>query len=212
MFASYEEDAHWIISSSSYPWPISCWGRGRTPTPEYQKIIRETPFSSSDKRHINRINKTWRLRNALESKRLIVAYRPGDARQLGAFRGLRSRYGDELGSVFLDYMQIVPPPEDLKAASAYQRVQSVSGIIRDTAVEEDISLIAGAQINRKAMEKASSSKHLTLNHVLRPEFLREAGDLEQDANLILGLYNAVAGQREEAAADVGRFRTSLSPS
>jgi len=55
------------------------------------------------------------------------------------------------------------------------------------------------------MEKASSSKHLTLNHVLRPEFLREAGDLEQDANLILGLYNAVAGQREEAAADEGKI-------
>ena len=210
VFASYEEDAHWIISKLFVSMANIMLGEeGKDyQLPEYQKIIRgDYLFSSSDKRHIDRINKTWEtLRNALESKRLIVAYRPGDARQLGsALRGLRSRYGDELGSVFLDYMQIVPPPEDLKAASAYQRVQSVSGIIRDTAVEEDLPLIAGAQINRKAMEKASSAKHLTLNHVLRPEFLREAGDLEQDANLILGLYNAVAGQREEAAADDGKI-------
>lgn len=204
VFASYEEDAHWIISKIFIS--MANTELGEDPSrmlSAYQRFIRgKYHFDAGDSRVKGKVLETWdRLRDALESGRLMVAYRPGDARELSqAILGLREKYGEELGAVFVDYMQIVPPPEDLNASSSYQKVQSISGIIRDTAVKSDLPIIVGAQLNRRAMEKAGS-KVLTLDQVLRPEYLREAGDLEQDANLILGLFNKVAAQREEGNLD-----------
>lgn len=203
VFASYEEDAHWIISKIFVS--MANTELGEDPSrmlSAYQRVMRGKYPYDGDESIREHVQETWgHLREALESGRLIVAYRPGDARELGqAIIGLREKYGEELGAVFVDYMQIVPPPEDLNASSSYQRVQSISGIVRDTAVKADLPIITGAQLSRRAMEK-SASKKLTLDQVLRPEYLREAGDLEQDGNLILGLFNARAAQREEGSMD-----------
>ena len=203
VFASYEEDAHWIISKIFVS--MANTELGEDPSrmlSAYQRVMRGKYPYDGDESIREHVQETWgHLREALESGRLIVAYRPGDARELGqAIIGLREKYGEELGAVFVDYMQIVPPPEDLNASSSYQRVQSISGIVRDTAVKADLPIITGAQLSRRAMEKPASKK-LTLDQVLRPEYLREAGDLEQDGNLILGLFNARAAQREEGSMD-----------
>lgn len=91
---------------------------------------------------------------------------------------------------------------------AYQKVQGISATVRDLAVETGLPIIAGAQLNRRATEKtqgANASKKLTLPMLIRPEYLREAGDLEQDANLILGIYNRVAGALEDREGNKGNI-------
>jgi replicative DNA helicase len=74
-------------------------------------------------------------------------------------------------------------------------VQSISALIRNMAVETGLPVIAGAQLNRQATNKPGNKNSVA--SILRPEFLREAGDLEQDANLILGIYNRTAGLLEQ---------------
>jgi len=193
VFASYEEDEHKIITKLLISMANRRLGsEDAGMVAKYQQAILGTlPKELDPNGNLGHIKKTWEeLRYLLETRRLIITYRPGDAEDLSrAIKGLRDQYGEELGAIFLDYMQIIPAPEDLlNVSSSYQKVQGISAIIRDLAVEINLPIIAGAQLNRRAMEKAGS-KNFSLSGVLRPEFLREAGDLEQDANLILGIYN-----------------------
>jgi len=156
---------------------------------------------------MGKVNQAWEtLRNALESKRLIIAYRPGDARELGeSIRALSEKYGDEMGAVFVDYMQTIPVPEGTAISSSYQKVQAASAFMRDAAVKSNIPIICGAQLNRASAKKDNEQKEFSLSNVLRPEFLREAGDLEQDANLILGIYAAEAGLKESDEDTIAPF-------
>lgn len=209
VFASYEEDEHKIITKLLISMANRKLGDFDTGmVAKYQQAIMGIfPQKQDLQGHLKDIKNTWEeLRDLLESRKLIITYRPGDANDLSrAIKGLRDQYGEELGAVFLDYMQIIPAPEDLiNVSSSYQKVQGISAIIRDLAVETNLPIIAGAQLNRRAMEKAGS-KNFSLSGVLRPEFLREAGDLEQDANLILGIYNKVAGINEDNGANQGEI-------
>jgi DNA primase len=209
VFASYEEDEHKIITKLLISMANRKLGEEDAGmVSKYQQAITGTfPASKDSQEHLRDIRETWeRLRALLESRRLIITYRPGDAKDLSqAIRGLRDQYGEELGAVFLDYMQIIPAPEELlNVSSSYQKVQGISAIIRDLAVETNLPIIAGAQLNRRATEK-TGSKNFSISGVLRPEFLREAGDLEQDANLILGIYNKVAGANEDNGASDGNI-------
>ena len=206
LFLTYEEDTHWLITKLLVS--MANWNLGSNPDNllgAYQAFIRgDFRPSGEDASHLPEIQKAWdQLRELLEDQKVIFAYRPGDIREMAqAIRGMRDKWGDELEAVFLDYMQIVPAPEDMTGSSSYQRVQGISALVRDTAVGTNLPIIAGAQLSRRALDKAGA-KTFTLEQVLRPEFLREAGDLEQDANLILGLYNNTAGAQEESGVNSG---------
>ena len=204
LFLTYEEDTHWLIIKL-----LISMTRGPLGTnPDnylgaYQSFVRgDFSPNGEDPAHLQEIQEAWdRLCGLLEDQKLIFAYRPGNVREMAqAVQGLRDKHGEELEAVFLDYMQIVPAPEDMTGSSSYQRVQGISALVRDLAVKTNLPIIAGAQLNRRALDKAGA-KTFTLEQVLRPEFLREAGDLEQDANLILGLYNNTAGAQEESGAN-----------
>mgnify|MGYP000919102167 CR=1 FL=1 len=206
LFLTYEEDTHWLITKLLVS--MANWNLGSNPDNllgAYQAFIRgDFRPSGEDTSNLPEIQKVWDyLRGLLEDQKVIFAYRPGDIREMAqAIRGMRDKWGDELEAVFLDYMQIVPAPEDMTGSSSYQRVQGISALVRDTAVETNLPIIAGAQLSRRALDKAGT-KTFTLEQVLRPEFLREAGDLEQDANLILGLYNKTTGAQEESGVNNG---------
>jgi len=70
-------------------------------------------------------------------------------------------------------------------------------LLRDAAVTADIPLIMGAQFRRPQGASAGTDK----TTVLRLENLRESGDIEQDANLVLGLYNQEAAKLEDNPID-----------
>ena len=60
-------------------------------------------------------------------------------------------------------------------------IQKISGDLLDTAKRSGVAIILGAQLNRGGETK--DAKNISLDQ------LRESGDIEQDANLVLGLFN-----------------------
>jgi DNA primase catalytic core len=119
------------------------------------------------------------------SGRLLLSDQRLSAEDLSATIGHLSGRGP-LGAVFVDYIQKVP----LQGASSGQRyeyIQQVSGLLLDTAIQTDLPIILGAQLGR---DKDSKDK-------VRLDNIRESGDIEQDANLVLGLLNKTRQKEED---------------
>lgn len=92
----------------------------------------------------------------------------------------RMRAQGRLDLVVVDYLQIMTPSD-----KRLPREQQVSGIGRDLkmiAKKLDIPVIALTQLNRKTEDRAGLDK--------RPQLadLRESGSLEQESDVVIGLY------------------------
>ena len=83
------------------------------------------------------------------------------------------------GAIFIDYIQKVKSKYNVQSRQV--EIQKISGDLLDTAKRTGVAIILGAQLNRLA--EKGEAKHISLDQ------LRESGDIEQDANLVLGLYN-----------------------
>ena len=95
-------------------------------------------------------------------------------------------YNYNVGGVFIDYAQRI------KYNGRYEtervKIARISEALRETSTRLDIPLIIGTQLNR------DNSKD-------KPQLdnLKEAGNLEEDANIVLGLYNwRTAIEKEKA--------------
>lgn len=108
--------------------------------------------------------------------RLVMVDKPYPAEDLAAVIGLVGSRR-EAGAVFIDYVQKIPVRE--AAAAAYLDIKHRSQLLLEQAVAHDLAVIAGAQANRAS--ETRSNKDLLLSDI------REGGDLEQDANTILGI-------------------------
>ncbi len=84
----------------------------------------------------------------------------------------------EIGAIFIDYIQKIPCSD--RSFQDWLNIKNVSQSILDCAVSLDIPIILGCQLNRAT--ESRSNKRPSLGD------LRQSGDLEQDANLVLGLY------------------------
>ena len=142
-------------------------------------------------------------------RRLFVVHKPewnaetiaNDARRLSERR--------TLGGIFVDYLQRIPGPR-----GAYDRrdieVSAVARILKSLAVELEVPVVTGAQINREAANNADRSKFAekryedALDEIRkgRPALhhLREGGS-EQEADTILGLLNYRADYDTDAKDD-----------
>lgn len=102
---------------------------------------------------------------------------------------LTNRYNN-IGAIFIDYIQ------KIKTKGKYQNrqveIQKVSEKILEIAKQTGLPIILGAQANRGAEE----NKSLTLSS------LRESGDIEQDANLVLGVWNEAKDKADREALDL----------
>lgn len=99
----------------------------------------------------------------------------------------------EAGAVFVDYIQKVPLQRP-QQGQRYLEIKRVSELMLEQAVSQDISIILGAQLGRGSPGDTK----------VRLDNLRESGDIEQDANLVLGLYNESVEKIEEDKADRSR--------
>jgi len=83
----------------------------------------------------------------------------------------------DVGAVLIDYIQKVKTRGKYPTRQA--SIQKVSEALVESAIKLKIPFILGAQFNRQVETMTA------MNEV----HLREAGDIEQDANLIIGLWN-----------------------
>ncbi len=92
----------------------------------------------------------------------------------------------QVGAVFVDYIQKIPLQRP--AEVRYLEIKRVSELLLEQAVSHDLPIILGAQLGRAQGQQ----RKVTLDN------LRESGDIEQDANLVLGLHNAAVEAAEES--------------
>ena len=91
------------------------------------------------------------------------------------------------GAIFIDYIQKIK--SKYNAPTRQVELQKISGDILDTAKRAGVALILGAQFNREAGKSGIDSISL--------DQLRESGDIEQDANLVIALYNQAMGRKDD---------------
>lgn len=105
--------------------------------------------------------------------RLLLADNMYQAEDLATVIGLLAKK-ENVGAVLVDYIQRIPIRSQ---AQRYLDIKMISGKLLEQSVKLDIPIILGAQFGRSS---DNSSPRL--------DNLRESGDIEQDANLVLGLH------------------------
>lgn len=131
------------------------------------------------------------------SGRLWLSDRRLPAEDLAATIGFLAQRG-EVGAVLVDYIQKIPL---LRAGKdqRYVEIKRASDLLLEQAVRTGVPIILGAQFARAQ----GSSSPVKLDN------LRESGDLEQDANLVLGLWNKSYEEAEKEGKTVDRAEVDL---
>ena len=89
-----------------------------------------------------------------------------------------------IAAVFIDYVQKLNSVEE--KINRQQEIQKVCQTLLHTALNKEVkaAIILGAQVNREVKSLDS----------FNADNMREAGDIEQDANIILGVWDETAGK------------------
>ena len=119
------------------------------------------------------------------SGRLLISDKFYPAEDLVSVISLLAKSG-ETGAVIVDYIQKIPLLKPSQA-QRYLDIKQVSSLLLEQAKDQDIPIILGAQLGR---DKGAGSK-------VKLDNLRESGDIEQDANLVLGLYTKAVEEMEK---------------
>jgi replicative DNA helicase len=96
---------------------------------------------------------------------------------------------EAIGAIFIDYMQRIRT--DKERSSIRENMNHVSDVLKWCAVNTGLSLIVGAQISRKADEKGRPAQN----------DIKESGNLEEDANLVLCVYNETQASLDQGNND-----------
>lgn len=129
-----------------------------------------------------------KLRSLMDSGRIQVidgSYTVEDLRAI-----LEALPAEEVGAVFLDYIQRMNTAKQTQDKRT--EIAHISDQLLQIAKGTGLPLILGAQLNRAGASTTDKRPSL--------ENLKEAGNLEEDANLVLSVYNESA---EKEAADGG---------
>jgi len=139
------------------------------------------------------------------SGRLYVIDRPLNENDLKRLIMATSERKDT-GAVFIDYLQKIPL--EGSASQRYVEIKQASEALRQAAVACNIPIIAGAQLGRSSApilstgkSKKPDDKHKEIE-LKRPrlENLRESGDIEQDASLVIAIFNEEAEKQDSSGA------------
>jgi len=94
--------------------------------------------------------------------------------------------------VVIDYLGLVQPEDGRK--SAYEQVTEVSRYFKNLARELNIPIIAVHQLNRECENRRGGRPRL--------HDLRDSGQLEQDADIVILLHNASRWERRQKADEI----------
>lgn len=110
-------------------------------------------------------------------------------------RRLQAREG--LSAIFIDYLQLLRPATLQKNSSRNEELSDICRILKSTAKEMKVPVIALAQLNR-AVESRQDKRPMLSD-------LRDSGALEQEADLVAFLYRDSYYHPETAEADLTEF-------
>ena len=119
------------------------------------------------------------------SGRLLISDSMSPAEELASTIDLLAREGDT-GAVIVDYIQRIPLLKPSQS-QRYLDIKAISALLLEKAVSLNIPIILGAQLGRGQF---TGSK-------VKLDNLRESGDIEQDANFVLGLYTQAIDDLEK---------------
>ncbi len=92
---------------------------------------------------------------------------------------------EPIGAVFIDYIQKIKNPQ--KFGTRQLELQKTSERLLEGAKDHAVPIVLGAQLGRSPDTRDK----------VKLDNLREAGDFEQDANLVLGLFNSAMEKSQE---------------
>jgi replicative DNA helicase len=104
-----------------------------------------------------------------------------------------------LGGVFVDYLQLVKP-RDTRPTRQVQ-LQVIMAQLRELAKGTGIPIVTAAQVGRAAETRDGRMPKL--------EDVRESGDIEQEADVVIGVHNPAAPGGSENGADGVSLDTKL---
>ena len=184
-FFSYEEQAKTIITK------LIIIASGYTFDSNFNNFWNYKRYIKDQRTDINKINKgIARIKHLLSSKQLMVFDKNYDVTSLtNIVKDLKSKYNN-LDACYIDYIQkIRAGGNNTKYGTRQMELQFVSNTILEAAKHTNLALVLGAQLGRVAKQNKKNSGEDVDKSPVKMDNLREAGDLEQDANLILGLWN-----------------------
>jgi len=131
------------------------------------------------------------LKELTDSGRLVVEERNYSVEQLAQVLTKEAVEKENIGAVFIDYIQRMNT-EAISFQDKRLEVAFISDRILQIAKTSGLPVILGAQAKRTKDDK------------IKLDDLKEAGNLEEDANLVLGLYNEHRGNTDNNNASSAR--------
>ena len=122
----------------------------------------------------------------------------GDKLGLSDIRAESRHMGYDL--IIVDYLQLLRPDKTY-GANRYAEVGAISKALKGLAMELNIPVIALSQLNRSS--EGRDDKEPTMSE------LREAGDIEQDASVILLLWNLSRDNNKKKGLKTEKNRQGL---
>ena len=121
-----------------------------------------------------------RLQELIDSQRIKVIDRNYSVEELYKLVAYLLKKGEPVGGIFIDYIQRMRT--EVRYQNKREEIAHISDQVLQIAKDSGLPIILGAQLNRDAKERP------------RLEHLKEAGNLEEDANTVISVY---CGAREE---------------
>ena len=154
---------------------------------ELTRIRRAIAFQNDEERRFREANEY------LERQKGIII--TTGAKRISEIRIDAKRQGYDV--IIIDYMQLVKPDRTY-GSNRYAEVGAISHAVKSLAMEMNIPVIGLCQLNR--MSEARETKEPTMAE------LRESGDFEQDASVIMLLWNTDKDDRSKKCLKVDKSR------
>lgn len=127
------------------------------------------------------------LQELIDSQRIKVIDRNYSVEELSSLIAYLNKR-ERIGGVFIDYIQRMKT--DAKTQDMRTKIAHISDSVLQIAKESGLPIILGAQLNRATQDSKGGKPKL--------ENLKEAGNLEEDANTVLSVYNE-SREKEETS-------------
>ena len=130
------------------------------------------------------------LQELIDSQRIKVIDRNYSVEELSSLIAYLNKR-ERIGGVFIDYIQRMKT--DAKTQDMRTKIAHISDSVLQIAKESGLPIILGAQLNRATQDSKGGKPKL--------ENLKEAGNLEEDANTVLSVYNESREKEETSEGD-----------